>query len=59
MTAFHSSISAMVIEPARHRCVGIFRKVSAKHLPLYVNEFDLRYENRHNADIFGAPIRAC
>ncbi len=39
--------------------VGTFHKVSAKYLPLYVNEFEIRYNNRMNSDIFGAAIRAC
>jgi transposase-like protein len=39
--------------------VGTFHKVSAKYLPLYVNEFEFRYNNRENPDIFGAAIRAC
>jgi hypothetical protein len=39
--------------------VGTFHKVSAKYLPLYVNEFEFRYNNRTNPDIFGAAIRAC
>jgi len=39
--------------------VGTFHKVSAKYLPLYVKEFEFRYNNRHNADIFGAAIKAC
>lgn len=39
--------------------VGTFHKVSRKYLPLYVNEFEFRYNNRNNADIFGAAIRAC
>lgn len=39
--------------------VGTFHKVSAKHLPLYVNEFEFRYNNRTNADIFRSAIRAC
>ena len=39
--------------------VGTFHKVSRKYLPLYVNEFEFRYNNRKNADIFGAAIRAC
>jgi hypothetical protein len=39
--------------------VGTFHKVSKKYLPLYVNEFEFRYNNRENADIFGAAIRAC
>jgi transposase-like protein/IS1 family transposase len=39
--------------------VGTFHKVSKKYLQLYVNEFEFRYNNRMNADIFGAAIRAC
>ena len=39
--------------------VGTFHKVSKKYLPLYVNEFEFRYNNRMNPDIFGAAIRAC
>jgi len=34
---------------ARHRSGGI-HKVSAKHMPLYVAEFQFRYDNRQNAD---------
>jgi transposase-like protein len=32
--------------------VGSFHKVSAKYLPLYVAEFQFRYNNRNNPDIF-------
>lgn len=39
--------------------VGIFHKVSKKYLALYVNEFEFRYNNRMNPDIFGAAIKAC
>ena len=39
--------------------IGTFDKVSRKYLPLYVNEFEFRYNNRMNEDIFGAAIRAC
>jgi ISXO2-like transposase domain len=39
--------------------VGSFRKVSAKYMPLYVAEFQFRYNNRENADIFGAAISGC
>ena len=36
--------------------IGTFHKVSAKYLPLYVAEFQFRYNNRMNADIFGTAI---
>ena len=39
--------------------MGTFHKVSAAYLPLYVNEFEFRYNHRNNQDIFGAAIRAC
>jgi transposase-like protein len=39
--------------------VGTFHKVSKKYLPLYVAEFQFRYNNRQNADIFGTAIAGC
>jgi transposase-like protein len=39
--------------------VGTFHKVSAKHMPLYVAEFQFRYNNRENPDIFGAAVARC
>jgi transposase-like protein len=39
--------------------VGTFHKVSRKYMPLYVAEFQFRYNNRDNADIFGAAIKGC
>jgi len=39
--------------------VGTFHKVSAKYLSLYVAEFQFRYNNRFNADIFGTAIEGC
>jgi hypothetical protein len=39
--------------------VGSFHKVSRKYLPLYVAEFQFRYNNRQNADIFGTAIERC
>jgi len=39
--------------------VGSYHHVSQKYLPLYVNEFSFRHNNRKNPDIFGAAIAAC
>jgi IS1 family transposase/transposase-like protein len=39
--------------------VGTFHKVSAKYLPLCVAEFEFRYNNRHNEDIFGTAVGGC
>ena len=36
--------------------VGSYHKVSAKYLPLYIAEAQFKYNNRHNANIFGAAI---
>jgi hypothetical protein len=39
--------------------VGTFHKVSSKYLPLCVAEFEFRYNNRENTDIFGTAISQC
>ncbi len=39
--------------------VGSYHKVSRKYLPLYVAEFQFRYNNRANEDIFGTAISGC
>jgi hypothetical protein len=39
--------------------VGSFYKVSAKYMLLYVAEFQFRYNNRFNEDIFGTAIEGC
>lgn len=39
--------------------MGTFHKVSRKYLPLYVAEFQFRYNNRENADIFSEAIKGC
>lgn len=39
--------------------VGSFHKVSRKYMPLYVAEFQFRYNNRHNPNIFGMAIAGC
>jgi transposase-like protein len=39
--------------------VGTYHNVSKKYLPLYLNEFSYRFNNRKNPDIFGAAIAGC
>jgi transposase-like protein len=39
--------------------MGSYHKVSRKYLPLYVAEFQFRYNNRMNDDIFGDAIARC
>jgi len=39
--------------------IGNYHKVSAKYLPLYLNEFTFRFNNRNNADIFDEIIAGC
>jgi transposase-like protein len=59
----HGAIHTNTIEGfwsiVKRGIVGTFHKVSREYLPLYVNEFEFRYNNRENPDIFGAAIRAC
>lgn len=39
--------------------IGTYHNVSKEYLPLYLAEFQFRYNNRKNADIFGDAIRGC
>ena len=39
--------------------IGTYHKVSKKYLPLYLAEFQFRFNNRHEADIFGKAIAGC
>ncbi len=38
---------------------GTFHNVSREYPPLYVTEFEWRYNNRRNPDIFGAAVARC
>jgi len=39
--------------------IGTYHNVSKKYLPLYLNEFQFRFNNRKNPDIFGSAVRGC
>ncbi len=47
------------VDHHEHQYVVGADKVSAKYLPLYVAEFQFRYNNRMNVDIFGTAIGGC
>jgi transposase-like protein len=39
--------------------IGTYHNVSKKYLPLYLAEFQYRFNNRKNADIFGDAVAGC
>jgi transposase-like protein len=39
--------------------IGTYHHVSKKYLPLYLNEFSFRHNNRKNEDVFGVAIGGC
>jgi transposase-like protein len=39
--------------------IGTYHHVSKKYLPLYLAEFQFRFNNRRNSDIFGSAVRGC
>jgi len=39
--------------------VGTYHNVSKDYLPLYLNEFSFRFNNRKNPDIFDDILRGC
>ena len=57
--AVHTNIIEGFWSIVKRGIVGTFHKVRKKYLHLYVNEFEFRYNQRLNADIFGAAIKAC
>jgi hypothetical protein len=59
MGAIHTNTIEGFWSLIKRGVVGTYHKVSAKYLPLYVAEFQFRYNNRENADIFGAAIKGC
>jgi transposase-like protein len=39
--------------------MGTYHNVSRRYLPLYLNEFTFRFNNRKNEDIFGTAVSGC
>ena len=39
--------------------IGTYYNVSKEYLPLYLNEFSFRFNNRKNPDMFGAMVTTC
>lgn len=63
MNSIHGSVHTNTIEGfwsmIKRGVMGTFHKVSKKYLQLYVNEFQFRYNNRENSNIFQTAIRSC
>jgi hypothetical protein len=51
--------STLNVESPHHFYVRTFHKMSTKYMPLYVTEFQFRYNNRFNPDMFGMAISGC
>jgi hypothetical protein len=49
-------ICGMMTNAGDYLPVDSSHKVSAKYMPLYIAEFQFRYNNRMNPDMFGTAI---
>ena len=57
MGAIHTNTIEGFWSLLKRGVMGAFHKVSAKYLPLYVAEFQFRYNNRKNPEIFETAVR--
>jgi len=57
--AVHTNTIEGFLSIFKRGIVGKFHNVSRKYLHLYVAEFQFRYNNRFNDDIFGTTIEGC
>ena len=57
--AVHTNTIQGFWSPVKRGMVGTMHKVSRKYLPLYLAEFQLRYNNRSNLHVFGKAIKGC
>jgi hypothetical protein len=57
--AIHTNTIEGFLSLIKRGVVGTYHKVSQKYLPLYVAEFQFRYNNRLNDNIFGEAIKGC
>ncbi len=55
--AVHTQTIEGFLSLIKRGIMGNFHKVSRKYLPLYVAEFQFRYNNRLNVNIFGEAIK--
>ena len=51
--------SSVARELLKRGVVGTYHNVSKAYLPLYLNEFSFRFNNRKNPDIFDEILRGC
>jgi len=58
LEAFYNFMGRLLIDFQARRSRHIPQN-EPQYMPLYVTEFQFRYNNRENADIFGTAIKGC
>ena len=54
-----NSVESFLVACSKRGVMGTYHNVSRKYLPLYLNEFTFRFNNRKNEDIFGTAVSGC